>query len=147
VSRTPALAVVACDGQGHGCIVWNLGMQEVLEEAGLHDLSDMGLDDALRGVGVWEGLLVWTHCPPVYDGPAEDDFELVGEHREPTSEEWEAIRAGKNPFEHRRCQYAHYDGEGEEEQIVTCDDVAVDGGLCGGHRLLNLVGPGPLKFD
>ena len=56
------------------------------------DLSDLGLDNAPRGLSVWEGRYV------ARDYPNGDDSEPVGAFRPLTDAEWEAVRRGENPW-------------------------------------------------
>lgn len=84
-------AVVANNKQGHGLVLWYVGdvITSEIEEAGFC------LDDAPEGISVWEGIGIWTPGP--FEYPDDGDFELVGEFRKPTDEEWAAIRAGECP--------------------------------------------------
>jgi hypothetical protein len=140
--KYPALAVVACDGVGHGVVIWHLGLQHEIEDGGLYELSDLGLDDAPQGISVWDGHIIWTRSSSTPDSPAEDDCELVGEFRDPTPEEWACIQCDHSPFESRRCQHAeevggiyfHEGGQVEEPWTIQCDNVAVQNGLCVVHR-------------
>lgn len=122
MSRTPAMAVAASDGQGRGVVVWHLGMGGLID-AGLRELVDVGLDDCPLGVHVWEGALVWTHFPSTPNGPAEDDFELVGEWRTPTLSELSAAAEGVNPLRYAQCQQCE----------CECEEVAQKDGLCEQH--------------
>ena len=136
----PALAVVASDGEGRGAVLWHVGIREI-DDYGYGDLGDLGFDDAGQGISIFDGHMVWTKSPSTPDHPEEDDFELIGEYRDPTDAEWNDLRAGKNPFENRRCMHAEegavtdisLDGEETDSFIVRCDDVAVHDGLCEKH--------------
>jgi hypothetical protein len=77
--------------QGHrqGCILEYTGTHIGYEvEGGAQDLTDFGLDDAPKGLSIWEGRY---HYDPGYDspnGPAEGSSDPVGEFRRLTPEEW-----------------------------------------------------------
>lgn len=93
-----SFAVVACDGEGHGCVLWTAGpyMQSEMDQVGTKVLSDLGLDDAPLGISVWEGKYVWH--PGSYEYPMDGDSEASGKFREPTDAEWAAIREGRCPW-------------------------------------------------
>ena len=139
-----AYAVVACDRNGHGAVLWHLGLTGAIEEPGLHELGDIGLDDANQGISIWNGHLVWTCSPSTPNRPEEWDFELEGPYRDPTDEEWEAIRRGNNLFEPLRCQHAEESGYttdtpcGPESETIweQCESVAEHEGLCEKHHAL-----------
>lgn len=94
----PSKAVVACDARGNGAVLWFVGesLRNEIEEAGLRQLGDLGLDDAPCGVSVWEGSYVWTPGP--YEHPEDGDVSPAGCFRAPTDAEWAAIREGCNPW-------------------------------------------------
>ncbi len=90
----PSLAVVACDGHGHGCILSTAGPHVAHEISVIgRELSDLGLDDAPEGLSVWKGRIKTSTS---YEG--EVDAWLEGEFRDPTDEEWVAIRNGECPW-------------------------------------------------
>lgn len=92
-------AVIAGDDRGHSIVLWHHGEQIDSEVAALgRHTYDLGLDDAPAGVTVWEGRYVWH--PGSYECPNDGDSEAVGKFRAPTDDEWAAIRAGRNPWEH-----------------------------------------------
>lgn len=96
----PSVALVACDGHGHGCLIWWAGghLSLEVEEAGLTDLADLGLDDCPVGVWVWEGIYVYwpsVTCEGIDEGC---DAESKGAFRAPTDEEWAAIRENRSPW-------------------------------------------------
>ncbi len=96
----PSRAVVACDGNGNGAVLWTVGphVAHELNEAGLSGLDDLGLDDAPHGISVWEGMYVTL--PPSWPESAGDEgTEPCGKFREPTDQEWEAIKASRCPWE------------------------------------------------
>lgn len=93
-----SLAVLALGPHGTGCIMWQVGGHLAVnyEETQSCELGDNGLDGWTdsRGIFVWEG--VYRSYGPTADG--EYDAELDGDIREPSSAEWEAIRAGRCPW-------------------------------------------------
>jgi hypothetical protein len=91
-------AVIAANHKGFGCVVWYVGpgLINEIEEAGLQELGDLGLDDAPEGISVWEGIYVWSRGP--YECPEDGDSAPVGAFRRPSDEEWIAIREGRNPW-------------------------------------------------
>lgn len=104
-------AVVACNKEKYGCVLWAVGayLRIEMEEAGLHDLSDLGLDNAPCGISVWEGKYVaWN--PSVWGYPDDAGYEPRGTFRSPTEEEWQEIRAGRCPWKE---SYVEIEGESE----------------------------------
>lgn len=95
---SPSRAVVACDESGGGAVLWYVGADLVveIEEHGLRQLCDLGLDDAPRGITVWEGRYVCTGRGGSEDCDAGTQPE--GTFRPPTSEEWAAIMQGRTPW-------------------------------------------------
>lgn len=96
----PSKAVIACDGDGRGCVLWYEGgaLDNEIRECGFHELSELGLDNAPAGISIWEGTYVWM--PGGYECPADGDF-VVGSasaFREPTEDEWVAIREKRSPW-------------------------------------------------
>jgi hypothetical protein len=91
-------AVIA-NGKDHGCVLYYLGrsIAAEIEDAGLSELSDLGLDDAPRGISIWEGVYVFT--PGSFEYPAEGDSNPSGSFRPPTDDEWTAIRQGHCPWD------------------------------------------------
>jgi hypothetical protein len=91
-------AVVASDGLGNGCVIWYVGgaLESEIEEAGLTDLSDLGLNDAPQGISVWEGVYIWL--PGGHECPDDGTTDPSGAFRPPTAEEWTLIQSGKNPW-------------------------------------------------
>lgn len=92
--KKPSLAVVACEGNGFGCVLYTVGPHVfcLMEDVG-RALGSIGLDDAPAGISVWEGK---TESYKSYYG--EQDVYLEGEYRDPTPEEWKAIQAGECPW-------------------------------------------------
>jgi hypothetical protein len=91
----PSRALVACDGEGHGVVLWWVGghLEEEIEEAGLRRLDELGLDDAPQGLSVWEGR--YEYFRPE-DDPAPH---AVGTFRDLTDPEAEAVLEGRNPWD------------------------------------------------
>lgn len=95
-----SLAVVACDGRGHGCVLWTAGphVKQEISEAGSQALDDLGLDDAPLGISVWAGKSF--PYPGSWENPGEGGgVEMRGEFRDPTPGEWAAIRRGECPWD------------------------------------------------
>jgi hypothetical protein len=94
---SPSQAVVA-NGPHGGCVLFYTGsaLEYEICEAGLTDLSDLGLDDAPDGISIWKGVLrCWeVNTPDCH----EYESELIGDFRTPTTEEWAAICQGKSPW-------------------------------------------------
>ncbi len=86
-------ALVACDGNGNGCVLAHHGeaLEYVLSEWS-RALDGIGLDDAPHGLRIWEGVLVSTGSAVFHGG--EIDENLEGRFRELTAEEWDAVSGG-----------------------------------------------------
>lgn len=89
-------AVVGCDGNGNGCVIWHVGsaLDTEINDVGQDDLRELGLDDAPQGISIWEGVGIWY---PDEDG--DGSMELKGEYRKPTDGEWVSIRNDKHPWQ------------------------------------------------
>lgn len=94
----PSRGVVACNGQGLGCVIWWTPDSVLEHEIGevSAELEELGLDDAPIGISIWEGTYVWQPGP--WDCPEDGYTEPRGAFRAPTAEEWVAITTGRNPF-------------------------------------------------
>ena len=90
-------AVVA-NRKGHGCVLFYDGnsIRMEIEEAGLHELSDLGLDDAPEGVSIWEGEYVWQSGG--FECPTDGECYPSGKFRKPTKAEWGYITCDESPF-------------------------------------------------
>lgn len=91
-------AVIAY-GKTNGCVLWYDGPAIAceIEEHGLRDLEDLGLDDAPEGkISIWEGTYVWQ--PGSYEYPLDGSTEPSGKFRDLTEDEWTAIKAGRSPW-------------------------------------------------
>ncbi len=98
---TVSRAVIANGrSNGNGCVVWWTGthLHYEIHEAGLSDLSDLGLDDAPHGISVWEGYYHYTQdFSP--EGVNEGGEAIPhGVFRAPTAEEWAAIHENRTPW-------------------------------------------------
>lgn len=93
----PSKAVIAMGPDGCGVVLSTAGPHVACDiEQISGDLGDLGLDDAPPGISIWEGKSeggAYDH----YNGDYADTY-LVGTFREPTEEEWQAIRKGKCPW-------------------------------------------------
>lgn len=99
----PSKGVIACDGEGRGCVLWAVGahLRFEMEECRLFGLGDLGLDDAPAGVSIWEGKFIWQSGG--WECPQDGEMFPKGAFRSPTDEEWEAIRAGRCPWQETPC--------------------------------------------
>ena len=97
--KKPSKAVIAFSDY-HGCVLWTAGphLDSFITEGGSCDLSfnDLGLDPP-EGISVWEGVIETEHIHT--QDINEYDSRLVGSFREPTDDEWAAIRRGKCPWD------------------------------------------------
>lgn len=68
----------------------------MIDEAGVSNLCDLGLDDAPEGISIWEGGIktVHFHSPDCN----EYDSSLIGSFRAPTPAEWESIMKAECPW-------------------------------------------------
>ena len=97
----PSRAVIAFhDKPYRGIVLWHVGahIEASFEQIGSHEIDELGFDQDPPHVGitVWEGTLEGGRYNP-YQGDY-DDCWLRGEYREPTEEEWTAIREGRCPW-------------------------------------------------
>lgn len=95
----PGRFLVACDGEGNGCILAFVGHIELMFECGSKKLEDLGLDNAPEGLSIWEGSVVDTTYESI-DG-TDYDCELQGDFRKLTEDEWEAFRKGENLWDEK----------------------------------------------
>lgn len=92
-----SLAVVACDGRGHGAVLYTVGPAVACEVENIGGrLDDIGLDDAPGGISVWAGFYRWHPGPR--ECPEDGDSELDGDFRDPTEDEWKAIAQQTCPW-------------------------------------------------
>lgn len=94
----PSLAVIACDGQGNGCVLWTAGphIKFEMEDIGAK-LDDLGLDDAPKGISIWTGVSVMEETSTL-DGHDFNSY-LEGDFRAPTQDEWKAITINSCPWD------------------------------------------------
>lgn len=94
--KKPSKGVIAFSDY-HGCVLWTAGphLDSFITEGGL-SFIDLGLDPP-EGISVWEGVIETEriHTQDIN----EYDSRLVGSFREPTDDEWTAIRRGKCPWD------------------------------------------------
>lgn len=107
----PSLAVIACDGSGQGCVLYTAGPHLQLEiyENNLRALDELGLDDAPAGISIWEGKILYFKSGSPLEPDCGFEPDVKGAFREPTEEEWTAIRAKRCPWDdedwrHRRSK-------------------------------------------
>ena len=114
----PSLAVVANHGDA-GCVLYTAGphVASHLEQIGPR-LDDLWLDDAPRGITVWEGVYGPHRLPSMDD--VDDGCELVGTFRAPTSNEWDAIVRGSNPWRMEAWSTNPVAPDGEVDVQCTC---------------------------
>ena len=90
-------AVIASDGQGHDVLLFALGpaIDWHVEQYG-YACDELGLGSDESGIWVWEGTMGSVRCETL-DG-TDWDFEVSGDLRTPTDEEWKHIRANECPW-------------------------------------------------
>lgn len=93
----PSMAVIAYDGD-NGTVIWHVGacLYFEIEESGMRDIGDLGLEPPAAGIWIWEGRYVWSRGS--YECPEDGTSDPVGEFRAPTDAEWQAIREGHAPW-------------------------------------------------
>lgn len=96
--KKPSRVIVAMGPNGKGAVLdyigWHVGNE--IEEAGVYELDGLGLDDAPRGVTMWEGVYVF-----VGDEPDGIEARPQGKFRRLTDAEWAAVRHGFPPWNQR----------------------------------------------
>lgn len=113
----PSLAVCASDGN-NGWVPWHCGPHVEMQIDGLSaQLQDLGLDDAPKGISIWEGTLAGGER--TYEGDYYDVY-LKGTFRAPTDDEWAAIREG-------RCPWNSTDWELETPGLAEIADAGIPG--------------------
>jgi hypothetical protein len=95
-----SIALIACDGGGHGVVLWTVGphLAMEMEEGGLTQLCDLGLDDAPQGISVWEGRVRYHRSTSWESGHTESEAETEGTFRPPTPAEWLVIAQNQCPW-------------------------------------------------
>lgn len=98
LSRAVVCGYARRDGTVDGIVLWPDGyIEEEISSYG-NNLEELQLSEGCpTGISIWEGRWIW-HAGP-YEYPDDGDFEVVGEFREPTSEEWVAINGNRSPFQ------------------------------------------------
>lgn len=94
------LSRLVCVSDGNdGAVCFHVGghIESHIEGIGSNKLSDLGLD-APPGVTIFEGKYVGGSTHRNMEGDY-DDPDFVGKFREPTDEEWKAIRSGEPPWD------------------------------------------------
>lgn len=100
----PSRALIACDGEGKGCVLWWVGSDLFCEiDAVGKVLEDLGLDNAPHGLSVWEGRYEGFETGNEING-VEWDTEPKGKFRELTDDEFRAIREGLCPWDESEWQ-------------------------------------------
>lgn len=96
-THTTSKAVVV-NGKSKGIVLWWSGTRIEMEvdEGGLEELGDLGLDDAPFGVSIWEGDFYWERGG--FEHPEDGDMHPKGKFRQPTADEWSAIQKQESPF-------------------------------------------------
>ena len=94
----PSRAVVANSPQG-GAVLWYVGadISFEIQEGGLSDLGDLGLDDAPEGISIWEGTYLWF-SDATFECDEGGHSESRGAFRKLDREEWAAVEAGHAPW-------------------------------------------------
>lgn len=124
-AREPSRAVIAMGRDG--VVLWHTGpcLSAEIENMG-SSTGDLGLDDAPKGISIWEGTYRWI--PGGWEHPEDGETEPCGAFRAPTDEEWDAIKAGRAPwpptFQCERC--GSYE-PGETPRIVMGDTMLCSG--------------------
>lgn len=97
VKWTPSRVLVAA-GPHRGAVLEyeGSGISNEIDEAGLYELDELGLDDAPRGLSVWEGDYIWEDgwCEG-HRSPENGQSHPEGKFRPLTAEEWATVSAGK----------------------------------------------------
>lgn len=95
-------AVVASDGAESGAVLWTGGPHVLfqLEKYGANNIYDLGLGNAPHGVSIWTGKYTYgSELDGTLEGALVRAAEAHGKFREPTPEEWKAIRASRCPWD------------------------------------------------
>lgn len=94
----PSKGVIANGAHG-GCVLFFAGphLYSMVSDAGISDLDLLGLDDAPEGISIWEGGIKSVHINT--PDCNEHDSWLDGSFRDPTDEEWAAIRRNECPWD------------------------------------------------
>lgn len=96
----PSRAVIAYNAREFGIVLWYVGahVATMIEQIGAHDIDELGFEnEAPIGISVWEGKITGGRYNS-YAGDYDDCY-LTGTYRQPTGEEWLAIREGRCPWD------------------------------------------------
>ncbi len=105
LSRAVVCGYERRDGSVDGIVLWPDGyIEEEMDNYG-NNLVELQISSNTptidggcpTGISIWEGRWIWHEGP--YEYPDDGEFEVVGEFREPTSEEWFAIQGNRSPFQ------------------------------------------------
>ena len=92
-------AILACDGHD-GVVLCFVGADIAfeIEEMGMRALSDLGLDNAPKGLCMWEGKFVWH--PATSMDPSDGEYEPEGRFRSLTTHElFTFVKDGQPPWD------------------------------------------------
>jgi len=95
--RPKSRALIA-QGPRHGAVVDydGPGITDEIEEAGLYELDELGLDDAPDGLSIWEGDYFFSMgYSEGYPAPGESESQPRGAFRSLTDDEWGQLRRGE----------------------------------------------------
>lgn len=99
LSVTDLAMVAVCSDQQDGCILLYRGNHITCDVEGISphpaDVDLLGYEDLPLGIWVWEGCYETYICPK--DGPQGRPRTI--NWREPTEEEWRALREHRNPWD------------------------------------------------
>lgn len=112
----PSKVMVAYGEYEKGAVMWAVGhhISMEMDDSGLTDPEDLGLEPDEPGIWVWEGIYVYV--PGYVDGyeaPGEGYMEPKGTWRLPTDQEWEALRNGECPWDPKEWLKTHEELEKE----------------------------------
>ena len=120
----PSLAVLAIGTVGEGCVLHTVGAHVACDidqiSSRLDELDFDPAPPADLGIVVWEGVTKGGGKDH-YNGDYYDTY-LRGKYREPTPEEWEAIKKGKCPWDPTRWYDPAKVKEIDEARQAAIDD-------------------------
>lgn len=92
-------AVIACDGDGTGVVLFTDGgqVEYEIDVIGSRQLNDLMLDDAPLGITIWEGHYIYDRTADQF-GSDDGSVDIDGAFREPTEGEWACIRRKATPW-------------------------------------------------
>jgi hypothetical protein len=82
---------------GQGLILFHTGdiLGDEINAVG-NNTQDLDLGSPPDGVSVWEGVYEWSFTS--FECPTDGEWNPKGSYREPTDEEWEALRRKECPW-------------------------------------------------